>query len=310
MWHPLFTGIDFSYTLAGIVTGLVVGITGVGGGAVMTPILILLLGVAPATAVATDLWFAAITKLFGAGVHGVGGNIDWQVVRRLWMGSIPVAIAVAVLVAINAKPEKVSWLTTAIGVVVLVTAIGMFLAPVLIKAAQANRTDPLRNSATSKHPRPSLLVELSVGLSPSPQSAPVRSGTVAMTALYPYRMTPHRLVATDIAHAIPLAVVAGTGYIVTGLIAGIGIVVDPWMLASMLLDPSRPSSSVLSSLERFGPAEFSLLSRAFYCLSESALSSRLWRTSPSCRRLAQYRVGVQRRIRQFRACRRSQFEIE
>ena len=83
---PTLTGIDFGYTLAGIVTGLVVGITGVGGGAVMTPILILLLGVAPATAVATDLWFAAITKLFGAGIHGVGGNIDWQVVSRLRSG--------------------------------------------------------------------------------------------------------------------------------------------------------------------------------------------------------------------------------
>jgi uncharacterized membrane protein YfcA len=232
---PALTGIDFGYTLAGIVTGLVVGITGVGGGAVMTPILILLLGVAPATAVATDLWFAAITKLFGAGIHGVGGNIDWQVVRRLWMGSIPVAIVVAVLVAINAKPEKVSWLTTAIGVVVLITAIGMFLAPVLIKAAQANRTETPAKFRNFQGPATIASGGVVGGLVALTSVGAGALGSVAMTAIYPFRMTPHRLVATDIAHAIPLAVVAGTGYIVTGLIAGIGIVVDPWMLASMLL---------------------------------------------------------------------------
>ena len=232
---PALTGIDFGYTIAGIVTGLVVGITGVGGGAVMTPILILLLGVAPATAVATDLWFAAITKLFGASIHGVGGNIDWQVVRRLWMGSIPVAIVVAVLVAINAKPEKVSWLTTAIGVVVLVTAIGMFLAPVLIKAAQANRTETPAKFQNFQAPATIFSGGVVGGLVALTSVGAGALGSVAMTAIYPFRMTPHRLVATDIAHAIPLAVVAGTGYIVTGLIAGIGIVVDPWMLASMLL---------------------------------------------------------------------------
>jgi uncharacterized membrane protein YfcA len=232
---PALTGIDFGYTLAGVVTGLVVGITGVGGGAVMTPILILLLGVAPATAVATDLWFAAITKLFGAGIHGVGGNIDWQVVRRLWLGSIPVAIIVAILVALNATPEKVSWLTTAIGVVVLITAIGMFLAPALIKAAQANRTETPAKFRNFQGPATIASGGIVGGLVALTSVGAGALGSVAMTAIYPYRMTPHRLVATDIAHAIPLAVVAGTGYIVTGLAAGIGIVVDPWMLVSMLL---------------------------------------------------------------------------
>ncbi len=229
------TGIDLSYSLAGLVTGLVVGITGVGGGAVMTPILILLMGVAPATAVATDLWFAATTKLFGATIHGVGGNIDWQVVRRLWSGSIPVAIITAILVAINAKPEKVSWLTSAIGVVVLVTALGMFLAPILIKGARANRVDD--PSRFHKFQTPATVVSGGVvgGLVALTSVGAGALGSVAMTAIYPFRMTPHRLVATDIAHAIPLAVVAGTGYIVTGLATGVGIVVDPWMLASMLL---------------------------------------------------------------------------
>ena len=229
------TGIDFTYTVAGLVTGLVVGITGVGGGAVMTPILILILGVAPATAVATDLWFAAITKLFGAGIHGVGKNIDWQVVRRLWAGSIPVAIITAILVAINAKPEKQTWLTTSIGVVILVTAIGMFLAPMLIKAAQSNRSE---NPAKFQHLQaPATIASGGVvgGLVALTSVGAGALGSVVMTAIYPFRMTPHRLVATDLVHAIPLAVVAGSGYIITGLLTGIGIVVDPWMLLSMLI---------------------------------------------------------------------------
>lgn len=78
--------------MAGALTGFVVGLTGVGGGALMTPILLLFFGVSPVTAVATDLWFAVITKVVAARIHGGAGQIDWQVVRRLRMGSLPVAI--------------------------------------------------------------------------------------------------------------------------------------------------------------------------------------------------------------------------
>ncbi|NBX33066.1 MAG: sulfite exporter TauE/SafE family protein, partial [Planctomycetes bacterium] len=115
--------IDGSFVIAGAVTGCVVGLTGVGGGALMTPILILLFGISPATAVATDLWFAPLTKLAAVAIHQRGGNVDWQVVRRLWMGSIPVAIAVVVLMAVGMRLERIEWLTKAIGVVVAVTAV-------------------------------------------------------------------------------------------------------------------------------------------------------------------------------------------
>ncbi len=79
--------------LAGFGVGLLVGATGVGGGALMTPILVLLFGVAPAAAVGPDLWFAAITKLVGGSVHQARGRIDWQVLRRLWLSSLPAAVA-------------------------------------------------------------------------------------------------------------------------------------------------------------------------------------------------------------------------
>src|SRR5438067_10257889 len=81
--------IDPYYMTAGFFVGALVGMTGVGGGSLMTPILILLFGVSPATAVGTDLLFAAATKTMGSVVHGINKTIDWQIVRRLACGSIP-----------------------------------------------------------------------------------------------------------------------------------------------------------------------------------------------------------------------------
>jgi len=80
--------IGWAYTVAGALTGFVVRLTGVGGGVLMTPILLLFFGVAPTTAIATDLWFAVITKLVGACIHHGAGQVDWQVVKRLWSGSL------------------------------------------------------------------------------------------------------------------------------------------------------------------------------------------------------------------------------
>ena len=213
--------IDGSFVIAGAVTGCVVGLTGVGGGALMTPILILLFGISPATAVATDLWFAPLTKLAAVAIHQRGGNVDWQVVRRLWMGSIPVAIAVVVL-------ERIEWLTKAIGVVVAVTAVGLMLAPWLQTIARNRR---VAAPARFKERQGGLtvfagsLLGLLVALTSVGAGA---LGTVMLVAIYPLRMTPHRLVATDIAHAIPLAMVAGTGYLFAGL-------VDGAMLLSLLI---------------------------------------------------------------------------
>ncbi|HIJ83694.1 MAG TPA: TSUP family transporter, partial [Magnetococcales bacterium] len=123
--------VDGSYAVAGALTGFVVGLTGVGGGALMTPILLLFFGVAPVTAIATDLWFAVVTKFVAAGIHGTGGRVDWQVVRRLWGGSLPVALLVVMLVGYGVKIHKIQWMSQAIGVVVLLTAMGLLFAPAL-----------------------------------------------------------------------------------------------------------------------------------------------------------------------------------
>jgi len=81
--------LNLLYSLSGFAVGFLVGMTGVGGGSLMTPVLILLFGVHPATAVGTDLLYAAATKTGGSLVHGLGGTIDWRVVGRLAMGSVP-----------------------------------------------------------------------------------------------------------------------------------------------------------------------------------------------------------------------------
>lgn len=81
--------LDLGYSLAGAFVGFLVGLTGVGGGSLMAPLLILLFGFSPAVAIGTDLWFAAITKTFGGIVHHRLGSPDWRIVGRLALGSLP-----------------------------------------------------------------------------------------------------------------------------------------------------------------------------------------------------------------------------
>ena len=81
----------YLYTLSGFAVGAIVGLTGVGGGSLMTPLLVLLFGVHPATAVGTDLLYAALTKAGGTVAHGRKGHIDWAVTGRLALGSVPAA---------------------------------------------------------------------------------------------------------------------------------------------------------------------------------------------------------------------------
>lgn len=212
--------IDSSYALAGAMTGFVVGLTGVGGGALMTPILLLVFGIAPTTAIATDLWFAAITKIAAARIHSKAGQIDWEVVKRLWSGSLPMAFLVVVLVSLGSKVQKVTWLTQAIGVVVLITAFGLFFAPSLLDSARNRR---LSNPEKFKAMQPTLTVLAGALLGVCVALTSVGAGalgSVMMLYLYPLRMTPHRLVATDIVHAIPLAIVAGLSYLFAGMVDG------------------------------------------------------------------------------------------
>jgi len=85
----MIRSVDLLYSIAGFCVSLLVGMTGVGGGSLMTPLLVLLFGIHPATAVGTDLLYAAATKSAGTLVHGLNRNIDWRIVGRLAAGSVP-----------------------------------------------------------------------------------------------------------------------------------------------------------------------------------------------------------------------------
>jgi uncharacterized membrane protein YfcA len=208
---------DWLNTVAGFGVGLMVGLTGVGGGALMTPILVLLFGVAPAAAVGTDLWFAAITKMAGGALHHSRGSVDWEVFRRLCAGSLPAAIATLWwLHATGGSQTKQGFILQALGAVLVLTAVAM-----LFKKRMHAVGARIRATAPEKFKRaqPPMTVAAGAVLGFLVTLTSVGAGalgTVMLVYLYPRRMVPSRLVGTDIVHAIPLTVVAGTGHLLMG----------------------------------------------------------------------------------------------
>jgi uncharacterized membrane protein YfcA len=220
---------DLMLIVAGASTGLIVGLTGVGGGALMTPLLLLVFGVAPLAAVGTDLWFAAITKLFATRIHHGQGLIDWQVAKRLWWGSLMASAATLVsmkLTPINA--DAVGFMKMAIAGAVILTALGMLFQKPLHAFGRRFRTTDAEHFKALQAPLTvaggavlGVLVTLtSVGAG--------ALGAVFLVYLYPLRLTPPRLIATDIVHAIPLAMFAGVGHLAMGN-------VNPGLLGNLLV---------------------------------------------------------------------------
>lgn len=204
-------------SLAGFGVGIMVGLTGVGGGSLMTPILVLLFGVAPVSAVGTDLWFSAVTKLVGGSVHQQRGSVDWQVLRRLWLGSIPAAVATLVWMhRTGIAQSKPRFLLITLGGVLLVTAVAMLNMSRVHKFAAVLRTS---SPQRFKFLQPSLTVLAGAILGVLVTLTSVSAGalgTAMLLYIYPLRMKAARLVGTDIVHAIPLTIVAGTGYMLMG----------------------------------------------------------------------------------------------
>src|SRR3989338_2636648 len=120
---------DWLYTVSGFLVGLIVGITGVGGGSLMTPLLVLVFGVSPATAVGTDLLYASITKALGGWVHGRNGTVEWKIVGLLGLGSLPAAILTIALLKFLALDEQTlkGLVTSVLSVALLLTAAALLL---------------------------------------------------------------------------------------------------------------------------------------------------------------------------------------
>jgi uncharacterized membrane protein YfcA len=220
---------DWMYSLSGFLVGLVVGVTGVGGGSLMTPLLVLVFGVSPATAVGTDLLYASLTKTLGGWVHGRRGTVDWKVVGLLSLGSLPAAVITIAALKYLALDEKAlrSLVTGVLSVALLMTAAALLLKDWIRTIAR--RSDGTVYELHHRYlPAATVATGIVVGalVTISSVGAGVL-GTVALLFLYP-RMLAVKVVGTDIVHAVPLTAVAGIGHLALGT-------VDLVLLVSLLL---------------------------------------------------------------------------
>ncbi|MDQ7990461.1 MAG: sulfite exporter TauE/SafE family protein [Candidatus Dactylopiibacterium sp.] len=223
---------DWMYPLAGFFVGAIVGLTGVGGGSLMTPLLVLLFGVSPSVAVGTDLLYASITKAGGTLAHGLRGTVDWGVTRALATGSLPAAVLTLVFVHVflpGGLGGASKLISLMLGVALVLTAVAL----VLRKRIQAFA---LRHAAPRPDPRRTFWLTVMTGalLGVLVSISSVGAGALGVTALfflYPH-LPAHRIVGSDIAHAVPLTFVAGAGHWLFGSI--------DWALLASLLVGSLP----------------------------------------------------------------------
>ena len=222
---------DYLYTVSGFAVGAIVGLTGVGGGSLMTPLLVLVFGVSPATAVGTDLLYAALTKAGGTVAHGRKGHIDWAVTRRLALGSIPAAaITLWVLSQLPKGSNTVgAIISSGLGFALLLTAIAILFGRKLRDYASRHDDTPLRQ----RH-LPALTIGVGAILGVLVTISSVGAGALGVAALfflYP-KLSPVRIVGSDVAHAVPLTLVAGLGHWLLGSV--------DWALLGALLLGSLP----------------------------------------------------------------------
>lgn len=203
---------NIGFVVAGLLVGFIVGMTGVGGGSLMTPIL-LWFGINPATAVGTDLLYAAITKSGGVLVHKKNDNIDWGITGWLTLGSVPAAgLTLWFLSSLHTAPEAMnSVIKQALGFVLLLTALAIFFKQRLLAFAHRHAGDHYRLSDKSLNTL-TVITGVVLGVMVALTSIGAGAlGTVALFILYPFLDT-RRLVGTEIAHAVPLTLIAGLGH--------------------------------------------------------------------------------------------------
>ena len=223
---------SFGFTIAGLVVGFIVGMTGVGGGSLMTPIL-LWFGINPATAVGTDLLYAAITKASGVWVHGRNKNIDWKITGLLSLGSVPAAaLTLWFLSTLHTDTTALNAIIKqGLAVVLILTALAILFKSRLQAFANKHAGDHYHLSDRSLAVL-TVITGVVLGVMVTLTSIGAGAlGTVALFLLYPFLVT-RRLVGTEIAHAVPLTLVAGLGH------AGMGNM--DWSLLGYLLLGSLP----------------------------------------------------------------------
>ena len=205
---------DFQYGLviAGLVVGFIVGMTGVGGGSLMTPIL-LWFGIPPTTAVGTDLLYAAFTKMGGIYVHHKKQNINWSITGWLSLGSVPAALLTlwilqSIKTDVTALNDIIKY---GLGWALILTSIAVLFKKKLLILSQKHAGNKFHSESKTRN---LLTVAIGILLGATVTLTSIGAGalgTVTLFFLYPLLATP-RLVGTEIAHAVPLTLVAGLGH--------------------------------------------------------------------------------------------------
>lgn len=216
--------------VAGFVVGSAVGLTGVGGGALMTPILIVMFGIHPSTAIGTDLLFAAATKSVGTLVHGLNHTVEWPIVLRLAAGSLPgAAAALFVLGRLGVDGAAANAISAdLLAAAVLIAALSLMVKPWL-----ATRLSGGPRGVRTARRKTVLTVLLGVVLGVIVSLTSVGAGalgTVALILLYP-DLPMARIVGSDLAHAVPLTLLAGIGHWTLGTVSG--AVLAPLLIGSV-----------------------------------------------------------------------------
>lgn len=238
---------DFGYSVAGFFVGAIVGLTGVGGGSLMTPLLVLLFGIHPAVAVGTDLLYAAVTKAGGAVVHGRNGTVDWRIVAALGTGSVPAAALTLWWLSTHSGSAygSQSLISGTLGVALVLTACALLFRARLQTLAERPGIGEFRE----RHLRVLTIATGAVlGLLVTISSVGAGAlGTAALVFLYP-RLSAVRIVGSDIAHAVPLTLVAGMGHWWLGNV--------DWTLLGALLVGSLPGIALGSQIAARMPERF------------------------------------------------------
>jgi uncharacterized membrane protein YfcA len=229
--------IDPAYVLSGFVVGFLVGLTGVGGGSLMTPLLILLFGISPEKAVATDLIYASVTKTGGSFVHALNKTIDWRIVLRLASGSLPASLltlGILHVVGLDSAAAN-AVITKVLGIALIFTSIALIFRPWLLDA-YLRRVGEIHIVHTERY---TILTGVVLGTLVTISSVGAGAlGVTALIVLYP-KLPIVRIAGSDIAHAVPLTLLAGVGHLLGGSI-------NPTTLLS-LLSGSLPGIVIASS---------------------------------------------------------------
>jgi len=230
---------ELGYALSGLLVGFIVGLTGVGGGSLMTPLLVMGFGISPATAVGTDLLYASFTKATGVWVHARRGNVEWKLVGLLAAGSIPAAVAALLcLHYLGVDSRRVGGLITgSLGIALILTALAILFKERLQRLSRHGAGQKWRERhVVAATITTGAVIGALVALSSVGAGA---LGVAALFWLFPL-FPASRIVGSDIAHAVPLTAVAGLGHFYMGTV--------DWHLLVNLLIGSLPGIYVGSHL--------------------------------------------------------------